>query len=102
MKRFTLAVLVLSALALYSSQPPLPTGTETGRSPTAAPTSPPLKPAPSPPTTFRTDTTTGKAWQLAAVPLRHAKGMTTVPTWVEIEEANGELYQTAIQSLRGN
>ena len=102
MKRFTLAVLVLSALALYSSQPPLPTGTETGRFQIAAGTLPDLKPEQSAPTMFRIDTTTGKAWQLAAVPLRHAKGMTTVPTWGEIEEVNAELYQTAIQSLRGN
>lgn len=102
MKRFTLTLLVLTALALYANTPPAPTGTTPGRFQIAAGTLPDLKPEQSAPTMFRIDTTTGKAWQLAAVPLRHAKGMTTVPTWVEIEEVNGELYQTAIQSLRGN
>jgi len=101
MKRFTLAVLVLSALDLYASQPPEPSGTVTGRFQLAAGTVPDIKENNATATMFRLDTTTGKAWQLQPVPLRHANGLTTVPTWVEIQETNGEMYQAAIQSLRG-
>jgi hypothetical protein len=100
MKRFILSLLVLTALALYANTPPAPTGTTPGRFQLAAGTLPDIKASESTQTMFRLDTTTGKAWKLAAVPLRHANGMTTVPTWIEIEEMNGELYQAAIQSLR--
>ena len=101
MKRFTLAVLVLSALALYASQPPAPTGKQTGRFQIAAGTVPDVKDDNDTATMFRIDTATGTAWQLQAVPLRLANGMTTVPTWVEIQETNGDLYRTAINSLKG-
>jgi hypothetical protein len=100
---FPLLLLCLVSLALYAadSQPPAPTGTETGRFQLAAGTVPDIKAGNETATMFRLDTTTGKAWQLQPVPLRHANGLTTVPTWVEIQETNGEMYQAAIQSLRG-
>jgi hypothetical protein len=101
MKRFTLSILLLASLALYASQPPEPTGTQTGRFQIAAGTVPDIKAGNETATMFRLDTTTGKAWQLQPVPLRHANGLTTVPTWVEIQETNSEMYQAAIQSLRG-
>lgn len=101
MKRFILAVLVLTALALYASQPPAPMGTQTGRFQIAAGTVPDIKAGNETATVFRIDTATGQAWQLQPVPLRHANGLTTVPTWVELQETNGEMYQAAVQSLRG-
>jgi len=101
MKRFTLSLLVLGALALYANTPPSPEGGQVMRYQIASGTLPDIRPEQSAQTMFRIDTATGKAWRLAAMPLKHAAGVTSVQVWVEVEEVNGELYKVVMDSLKG-
>jgi hypothetical protein len=100
MKRFTLSLLVLAALALYANTPPFPEGGAVGRYQCTAGTLHGMTEPEDREATFRIDTATGKTWLLQAVPLQTATGsLWPLPTWIEVNETNGELYKAAMASL---
>jgi hypothetical protein len=99
MKRFTLSLLVLTALALHANTPPSPDAAQVMRYQCVAGTVHGLTKAEDRPATFRIDTATGKTWMLQAVPMNTPNGVIIVSTWIEVHETNGELYRVAMQSM---
>ena len=100
MKRFTLSVLVLTALALYANLPPSPEGGPIGRYQCTAGTLHGMTKPEDREATFRIDTATGKTWMLQAVPLNTQGSLFPLPVWIEVHEVNGELYKAAMASLK--
>jgi len=99
MKRFTLAVLVLSALALLANTPPSPEGGSVMRYQLAAGHVHNIHLDADRPAVFRIDTATGRAWVLEPVPIKGGAVVGTVNVWSEVHETNGELYRAALQSM---
>ena len=100
MKRFTLSILLLAALALYANQPPSPEGGPIGRYQCTAGALHGMSKAEDREATFRIDSATGRVWMLQAVPLKTANGsLFPLACWIECHEVNGELYKSAMASL---